>query len=437
VKLNKGPLGRWDAMAINLGIIIGVGIFRVPCDVAKCLHSTPLILLAWSVGAVISFMGACCYAELSTSFPETGGDYIYLRNAYGKLVAFLYGWTNLIIIRPGTIAAVSFLLADYACGLCGLGTSWSKTLALAAVVIFAGVNIRGTEWGRTVQNGLSLAKVLALILLIWCGFGCAKGNLSFMTSITHEDINTNLIMSFGLAQIPILWTYGGWQESVFVAGETRDAKKSLPFALLSTVILVGVIYLLLNAVFLYLFPPNQLSTMTLVASDVLRLLWGETGAKLLAVLVVLCASGCVNGMIITSSRLTFSMFQDIPALKVLSDPDLQCGAPRKAILVNALGSAVFIIVGSFDRLLFFTGIVVWIFFALVGCCIFVFRHRYPQAERPCPVFLYPWLPAGFILVCLGLSLDTFLKFPEQSLLGLTLVAIGVPVFYFLRHCVRA
>lgn len=429
---NERVLGRWDAVAISIGIIVGVGIFRVPCEIAGYLPNGPLILFAWVLGAVISFMGASCYAELSTTFPETGGDYVYLRNAYGKLVAFLYGWTNLTIIRPGSIAAVAFLLSDYACAVLGAPASLTSPVAACAIAVFSAVNLGGMRWGRIVQNGLILAKVLALGLLIWCGFASGQGDVSRLCSFGHVQVDAHLITSLGLALIPILWTYGGWQESVFVAGEAKDARKDLPVALLNTVALVGFIYILLNAVFLYLYSAEQLSHMTLVASNVLSLLWGATGAKVLAALVVLCAGGCINGMIITSSRLTFSMFQDIPVLRFLSDADLGAGAPRKAIVLNALASAAFVVAGSFDQMLFFTGIAVWLFFAVVVSCLFVFRFRYPDIERPCPVYLYPWLPAAFMLVCVGLCTDTMLAYPAQSLVGLALVAAGIPFFYLSR-----
>ena len=423
-------------MAISIGIVIGVGIFRVPAEVAKCLPSGPLILLAWLVGGLISLMGALCYAELSATFPETGGDYVYLRNGYGKLVAFLYAWTQLTIIRTGSIATISYLFADYACGLLSVTGSWAKPLAVGVISILALVNLAGLNYGRIAQNLLTLAKLSALLFLVVCGLLSGKGEPSRLTALADVSINIKLISSFLLALIPVLWTYGGWQESVFVAGETREARKSLPFALLGTVAVVGSAYMCVNALLLYLLPPEKIAASPLIAADVLDLLYGGLSGKLLEALVVLYSIGSVNAMIITGSRVTYAMAQDFPLFQFLARTDGKTNTPTAALLLNAVGSCIFVMLGSFDRLLFFTGIAVWLFFALVVACVFIFRLRQPQVERPFIVPLYPWLPACFLLACTGLCLNTLLWYPQQSILGLALVASGAPVYYLSQSLSR-
>lgn len=426
-------LNKWDSLAISLGIVIGIGIFRVPADVAKYLPSGgPLVLLAWVVGGLISFMGALCYAELSTTLPQTGGDYIFLRQAYGKLIAFLYAWTELIVIRTGSIAAISFLFADFACGLLNIDKSMSKPLAIIVVVALATLNLMGLDSGKRAQNAFTLLKVAALVLLI-CGGLFAGGNISRVIAMPLATPGLSALSAFALALIPILWTYGGWHENTFVAGETKNARQSLPFALLMTVLIVTSIYVLLNAIFLYAFPLKIIANSPLLAADMLSRQYGALGGKLLEVLVVLYSIGSINAMLITGSRIVYAASKDIAIFKVFSATSSRTMTPVGGVLLNALVACVFIMVGSFDRLLFFTGIVVWLFFALVVATIFVFRKQYTENDLQFRVPFYPWLPIFFILICVGLALNTFLVYPEQSSYGLALVAAGVPVFYISEH----
>jgi basic amino acid/polyamine antiporter, APA family len=433
--LKNKVLDKWDSMAISLGIVIGVGIFRVPADVAKYLPGAgPLILLAWFVGGLISLSGAFCYAELAAMYPDTGGDYAFLRRGYGKLAAFLYAWSELLIIRTGSIAAISYLFSDYACGLFSLDKSMSKPLAIVVVILLGALNILGLSVGRRVQNALSLTKVAAIVLLIFCALLSGQGDISRLTTGPVETPSLSLLSSFALVLIPILWTYGGWQENVFVAGETKDAGKNLPFALTGTVLVVSSLYIFLNAIFLYLIPTETMANSKLIAADVLSVLYGgQTSSKVLEALVVIYAIGSINAMIITGSRVTYAMAQDVPLFKLLASEKPEATTPIRALAVNVVGACIFVILGSFDRLLFFTGIVVWLFFALVATTLFVFRRRSADHARPFVVPFYPYLPAIFIFACLALCLNTFCTFPQQSLFGLGLVASGVPVFYLSHH----
>jgi basic amino acid/polyamine antiporter, APA family len=423
-------------MAISIGVVLGVGIFRVPAEVAKYLPGGPLILLAWLIGGLISLAGALCYAELGTMFPDTGGDYAFLRRAYGKPIAFLFAWTELLIMRTGAIAAISYLFADYACALLSVDKGMTKLLGIGVIVILGALNFLGLRFGKNVQNALSLTKVLVIVVLISCALTTGHGDMSRLTTLPHDLVPTSLFSAFLLALIPVLWTYGGWQENVFVAGETKDTGKNLPFALTGVVLVVSSLYIVLNAIFLYLIPPGAMKTSTLIATDVMTLLYGAgVTSKLVGTLVVLYAIGTINAMIITGSRITYAMAQDVPLFKFLAAESADTATPIRALAVNVLGACIFVLVGSFDRLLFFTGIVVWLFFALVAASIFVFRVRMPDMTRPFAVPLYPILPGCFVLVCVCLSLNTLLTFTEQSLFGLGLVATGIPVFYLSHYIV--
>ncbi len=430
----KSTLNKWDSMSLSIGVVIGIGIFRVPAEIAKLLSGNgPIILLAWLVGGLISLLGALCYAELAATFPETGGDYVFLRQAYGKLVAFLYAWTELLIIRTGSIAAISFLFADYACGLLSIDLSMAKLLALAVICILTALNLAGLTYGVKVQNTLTLTKLIAITLLILAGLFSGKGDLAPILTVPKLDLNLSFFSSFALALIPILWTYGGWQENIFVAGETKDAARSLPFALIGTVIIISCAYVLLNVFFLCIIPPEKMISSPLVAAQALNIIYGGLSAKLVDILVVICSIGAINAMIISGSRITYALGADQPIFRTLTFTTTKNNTPIAALLLNSLGACFFVILGSFDRLLFFTGIAVWLFCALSIASLFIFRKRYPTKVREFNVPFYPWLPGIFVIICTALCLDTFFTYVEQSLFGIGLICCGIPAFYLSQY----
>ena len=423
----KRVLGRWDSIAIGIGIVIGVGIFRVPAEVAKYLSFPVFILSAWIIGGIISLIGAFCYAELSSSFPETGGNYIYLRNSYGRLTGFLFGWTELVVIRTGSIASVSLIFAEYFSSFLSLANVWIKPIAVAAIFLLSLLNIIGLAYSSRVQSVVTLAKIGALACIVVFGLFSNKGDVAHFLNFP-ESLDVGLISSLGLALIPILWTYGGWHEAVFVAGETRGAQKSLPFALITTMIIVISIYFFMNVLYLYLISPNEMAQSNLVASDVFQILFGIHGRKLLELLIIIYALGCINAMIITGSRVTYAMAKDNRLFGYLGKADPKFGTPMQSIMLNALLAIGFVLVGTFEKLLFFTGGAVWLFFALVGGSLIILRRKFPKIERPYSVPLYPWVPLLFIFICSALFLNTIIFYPLQSFIGLAIVLAGIPVF---------
>ncbi|HEY9785713.1 MAG TPA: amino acid permease, partial [Candidatus Obscuribacterales bacterium] len=422
--MSKRTLGSWDAIAISIGVVIGVGIFKVPSEVAQHLSAPQLILLAWLAGGVFSFLGSLCYAELSTALPESGGDYIYIREAFGKLVAFTYSWTELTIIRTGSIAAMALLFAEHGCSFADLDRLYMKAIAVAVTAAIAVVNCFGLKLSSVFQNYTTWTKVLALLMLVALGVMSGKGDASRLTG-GAVAVDGSVMSAFGVAMIPILWTYGGWRENVFLAGETKETHKSLPFALFATCGLVTAIYMALNVLFLYLLPPSQIAASELIAADVLRLLYGAPGAKIFEAFVMIYALGALNAMILTGSRIAQAMASDSSFFKSLAAVHERTDAPVRAVFVNALWSCVLIFSGSFDQLLFFTGIAVWLFFALVAAAVPILRKRNPQLHRSFLVPLNPWLPLLLVLISLALALVTLLSYTKESLFGLGLVGLGI------------
>ena len=423
----KKVIGLWDSVAIIIAIVIGVGIFRVPAEVAKYLSSANLIILAWLVGGIISLLGALCYAELSSSFPQTGGNYIYLRESYGPGMAFLFGWTELLVIRTGSIAAVSFVFAEYLLSFLSLNQSLVKPVAISAILILSFINIAGLRYGKGVQNVSTIFKILALIAIVVIGFLSRKGGISNFYSV-QVNADKGILSLFGLALIPVLWTYGGWHENTFVAEETKNPRRILPLALIIGIFVVTSLYLAINSVYIYLIHPDQMRGATLIGSDVLQILCGVQGRKILEAIVLISSLGCINGMVITGGRVTYAMTKDNTIFRYIGRVNAKFGTPVLAMIINGVWSIVLIILGTFNKLLFFTGILVWLFFALVVSGLFILRRKFPNIERPYKIWGYPLLPVIFVIICIGLCINSLIFYTIPSLIGLGLAATGIPIF---------
>lgn len=423
----KKILGRWDSVAIIIAIVIGVGIFRVPAEVAKYLNTPNLIVLAWLLGGIISLLGALCYAELSSSFPKTGGNYIYLRESYGPWAGFLFGWIELLVIRTGSIAAVSFIFAEYLQSFLSTNECLIKPIAIFAVLTLSFINIIGLRYGKMVQDLFTISKISVLIGIIVFGIMSKKGNISHFHSVPIV-LDRRTFTLFGLALIPILWTYGGWHENTFVAEETKDARKILPFALIMGIFIIIAFYLATNFLYIYLIPVEGIANANLFASDALQILCGRYGRKIFEILIIVSSLGCINAMIITGSRITYALAEDNIIFRYLGKVNNKYCTPYWAIIINGIWSIILIILGTFNKLLFLTGVVVWLFFALVGGALFILRYKFPDIERPYKVWGYPFLPAIFILICIALFINTIIFYPFQSLMGLCLLMTGVPIF---------
>lgn len=425
-------LGRWDSIAIILAIVIGVGIFRVPAEVARYLSSPNLIILAWITGGFISLIGVLCYAELSSCFPQSGGTYLYLKKSYGSLISFLFGWSELLVIRTGSIAVVAFILAEYLCSFLTLNNYFIKPIAIFSIGLLSFINITGLKYGKTTQNIFVVIKIAALVGLIVLGFTSGKGTFTnFNYPFSHST--KSIFALFGLTLIPILWTYGGWNENIFVAGETKDAQNTVPFALITGIIIVTVLYILVNILYIYILPIAQIRESKLIAARVLEVLYGKHGKKILEAVVIISSIGAINAMIITSSRLTYAITQDNPIFGYMKKISAKFGTPHRAIVIIAIWSSILIIWGSFNKLLFFTGILVWIFFALTVTGLFILRRKFPHIKRPYPVWGYPVTPLVFIIISIVLAFNIFSSYPQQSLIGLGLLSLGIPVYFISRR----
>lgn len=379
---------------------------------------------------VFSIIGALCYAELSSSIPETGGDYIYIRESYSPLAAFLYGWTSILVIRTGIIAAVSFVFAEYTSSLLSINPIFIKPIAIMSILLLSIINGVKIHTGKNILNISVFAKIVALIAIIIFAFSSKEGSIKnlYNPDYLYQNNYLDIVHMLGLALVPILWTYGGWHENTFMTGETKDARKVLPIALIIGASFITIIYVLLNTVYLYLIPIKDMMSADLIAGEVMKVIFGKWAKKAMEVLIVISSFGTLNATIMTSSRITYAMTDDNPFFRYLSYVDNRFKTPFRSIMINALWSIILIIWGTFNKLLFFTGLLVWLFFAAIVFGIIILRIRCPDLERPFKVWGYPITPITFVAVCLWICIDIFFRYPGQSVVGLLIMLSGVPAY---------
>lgn len=424
-------LGMREAVALIVGIVVGAGIFKAPSMVAGLTGSPAWMFAAWLLGGAISLVGALCYAELATAYSHTGGDYHFLRRAYGRPVAFLFGWARFSVITTGSIALLAFVFGDYMKQLFplpGLAPAASTSLYAAASVIgLSWINLRGIRSGTFAQTWLTLIEVGGLLLLV--AGAIALGN--DVPTATPSSGNPQAA-SLGMAMVFVLLTYGGWNEAAYISAELRDTRRDMAKSLLWSILIITLLYMLVNWAFWKGLGLAQMSRSDAVAADLLNAAFGPAGGKIISVAVAISALTSMNATMIVGARTTYAIGHDWPVLAPLGRWDARRGTPGIALRVQCVVTLLLVAVGTwlgsgFKSMVEFTAPVFWLFFLLAGLSLFVLRHREPHAERPFRVPLYPLLPALFCLTCAGMLWSSLSYVYSQSLGGLNAAWIGVAV----------
>ena len=431
-------LGLFSATMAVAGGIIGGGIFRTPATVAQRVGSTRLVLVAWSVGGVIALIGAFCFGELGARRPKAGGGYVYLRETWGPLPAFLYGWALLLVIATGAIAAVSVTFANYALTLAGLSASLTVPLAVAAIALLAGINYVGVKPAAVTQNTFTVLKLAALAALIGAAVFVVSPPVTARPSPTLPDGGLATVIALGAALVPILFTYGGWQQTNFIAEEIVEPEKNLPRALVLGVAIVVVVYLLANVAYLSVLGPAGLAASTAPAADLMRALLGPAAGTVIAAGIAVSTFGFLNLVILVTPRVLQAMAADgvfFPRLAALH-PEYR--TPTAAILVMAAWSIVLTLSGTFSQLVDYVAFGDWIFFGLTVAGLFVYRARDRRAGVPLPpagafrVPGYPYTPALFVVAAALVVASSIGANPKNAAIGTGLLALGIPVYAYWR-----
>jgi APA family basic amino acid/polyamine antiporter len=425
-------LGLFDAIMLVMGGIVGVGIFANPSEVARHVHSSFLILALWTFGGLLAMSGAFIWAELATRVPGTGGQYLYLREAFHPAVAFVYGWVLLLVTQTGGMAAVAVVFATYFRALTGV--AWSDGIVAAAVLlILTAINCLGARAGSNVQNALMLLKIAAIAALVGVGLA-GKGGIK-MTSgpLLDRPVSFDLFRAMGAALIPIAFAYGGWQTATFVSGEMRDPRRDLSRGLVLGVLGVVFIYLAVNIACLRVLGPDNLGQTTTAASDVMRKALGPRGAQWIAAGIAISALGFLSQSMLTAPRVYYAMARDGVFFSSVGHISRASGAPVVAIVLQGLAATTIACSGKYGEILNFEVTVDFILFGLTAACLFVLRRRRVGEDaivHRAPG--HPFTTIVFIVACVGIVASAIMAKPLTSAISLGIMLAGVPVFYLWR-----
>ena len=431
-------LTLWSAIAVVTGSTIGSGIFRTPASVAQLIGDAPLFLLAWIIGGVLALCGALTYGELAAAFPRSGGIYVYIRESFGEIPAFLFGWAEVWIIRPGAFGAIGITAAAYTLRTLGYDPAVpvgplraEQAVGALYIIIVALVNYYGIHRGAVLQNISTVLKVAALAALVLLGLTLGNSAHQSTTNALSQHAAVG-ISPFLLALVSILWAYDGWADLSFVGGEVKDPQRILPRALLLGTVLVVVLYLAANLAYVILIPMKLMQSAELVAADVASLLFGSIGVILISAVIAISTFGTLNGAMMTAPRIFFAMAEDDLFPKVIARVDPVSQAPTNAILMTAGMGVIFISIRTFTDLANQFIIGIWPFYALAVLAVFILRKKKPSMERPYRVWGYPFVPALFLLGSLFLLGNYLITKPLAFSVDIGLILIGIPVYFFWR-----
>ncbi len=428
-------LGVWDAAMIVIGGVIGSGIFRSTATVAERTASGGQLLLLWIVGGLLTLAGVLCYAELGVRRPQAGGIYIYLREAFGILPAFLFGWTMALINYPGSVAAVATTFADYFCSAIGLASGWVKPVAAGAIAFIVAINLFGIRAGAVMQNLFALLKLAAIALLVVAGVVLAHGQLGgvLAADATHAASGG----AFVGALLPVLFTYGGFHYLNDLAGEVREPQRTLPRALALGMLGVVTCYVLANVAYLAGLGHAGLAASRAPAADLVSRLLGPHGATVMAVGIACSTFGYCTIAIAGGARVLQTMGADGVFFRSAGRIEPRTRAPQVALLLLGSWAIVLTLSGRFDQLLDYTTVGEWLGHVFGIATLFWYRHKFAAQPASYRVPLYPLLPLVFVLTVFGVIAASVIDKPWDAGMSVAIIALGVPVYYGWRALRRA
>jgi len=422
-------IGIWGATAIVVGNVVGSGIFVAPGDVLRELGQPAACLAAWILGGLVTLAGALALAELGAAYPETGGQYVYLRRAFGPRMAFVFGWAELWIIKPTGAAGIAVIFAQYAQAL------WpalpQRPLAIAALIAVYALNYRSLAASSRTQVAFTVVKAAGLVALgavVLARWGAGGGTAGAAGGVVETSAGMPALAAWGAALVSILWTYDGWSDVTYVAGEVRQPQRVIPRALIAgtlfvTAVYLGVVWAVQSALDRTTLTPGA-PVLSLVAEQA----WGRTGAVAMAILILISTFGSILAGAITTPRIFFAMARDGLFFARLGRAHPRYHTPGGAILTIVVAAVAYVSTGTFAQIITYFVFVMWLFYALTGVALFMLRRRDPDAPRPFRTPAYPLAPALFVLVSLAMLASVAWSSPRETAIGAALVASGVPAY---------
>jgi len=444
-------LGLFDSSMMMMGIVIGSGIFVTTGLIAQALPSASLILLCWLVGGVLTLAGASIYAELGVAMPEAGGQYVYLREAYGPLPAFLFGWLMILVYVSGSIAALAVAFAEYCTyfipcisadnllfsATIGTGkisiplsVSTIQIMALAMILLLSAVNYLGVVFGKLVQNIFTVIKIGCILLFIGLGFTIGK-TIPIDLSLNPANLSfSQLVIGFGVALVAVSWTFDGWTNVNFICGEIKNPKRNLPLALVLGTLIVTIIYMLVNIIYLSAMPLSEMAGDVTIAESAAKAMFGNAAIALFSGAVLISIFGALNGNIFTGARVVYKMGEDKYFFKRAGDLHPKYKTPAFAIVIQTVWACVLTLSGSFEQLMTYVIVGAMLFWIAAAASVFTLRKKYPDLPRPYKTWGYPVTPIIFIVANAGILINTFVANPLEPIMGILIILSGIPVFYY-------
>ena len=424
-----------DLVLLTVGSVIGSGIFVVPATVlTQTGGQLGLALFVWVAGGILSLLGALAYAELAAMKPESGGIYVFIRDAFGSSVAFLYGWALFLVIATATVATLAVAFSAYLRELVPLSPLAMKAVSVLMIIAIAAINALGTRRSANLQNWTTAIKVGAILLM--SVLLLARGDGLNEMSVALPELEGSILMALGAAMLGVLWAYEGWHYITFSAGEVIDPQTNFPRGIIvGTVALIG-IYLLANIAYVAALGVQRSAASERIAAEAVAAILGPGAGKLIALAILISMFSAANAVVLTSTRVYFAMARDGHFFERMGSIHARWQTPAFAIVASCAWAAVLAMSGTFEQLLTYVVFTGWAFYALGAASIFYYRRRAPDAPRPFRVPGYPWTPLIFVLVAAAIVLNTVLLHPGQTAIGVALVLLGVPVYWFWRRNAR-
>ena len=444
-------LGPYSASMIIVGTITGTGIFLFVSNVGSLLAKPPLILAAWAAGGLIALSGSFCLAELAAAYPKTGGIYVFLHKAFGPFIAFEYGWANLLIMRVGSYSIQALAFAQFTSDF----FLWDaqkvqKPIAIGAIGLICGINMLGIRWGSFVQNTLTSVKIISLLVIVCVGIAVGAGLLQTHSTAVAIDIATipdqSIVVLFGLALVAIMWSFGGWEETTFIAEEIKNPERNLPRSLIGGLMACVILYLLTNLAYLLILSPGEFANSEgHTAALALQRVFGEWGRRLISLLLMISTFVAANALILTSARIAYATGCDNAFFHWFARNNSYTKTPIRGLLVQfLLGGIAIVMMNNPYKLLLFTAFAYWLFSALIPISLFRLRHTEPHVNRPFRTWLYPFSPILFLLASVLMMVavihndiinwkiqekSIFLN-PPTAAMSILILGLGAVVFMF-------
>jgi APA family basic amino acid/polyamine antiporter len=443
---------------IAAGSMIGSGIFRKPATMAGQLMSPELLIIIWAAAGIITFIGALVNAEVAGMIDATGGQYVYFRKMYGDFTAFLYGWSIFSVIQTGSQAAIAYAFGEYLGYFIQypeLSKTWQdfsvympfvgnihpffefgpKAAAIICILFLTWINYLGVVFGGFVQTIITFIKIGSIILLAFLLFAFGSGDFSNLDSgfSVPESTLNNLTALIGLALAGAFWAYDGWNNVTFVSGEVKNPQRNIPKALLyGTLIVIGV-YVLINAAFLYILPIDVMAKSPLVAASAAEVIFGTSGASIIAIAVIVSTFGAVSASVLTTARVQFAMARDKLFFTPLGKVHPKFGTPHVSLVVQGLWSCVLVMTGSFDTITDYVIFAAWTFYMLGAFGVYILRKKMADAHRPYKVWGYPYTPAIFVIFSFLFLINSLIEDTQDAAMGTILILIGLPIYFYWKY----